>query len=125
LRKWLKYANTLNDIELVCIYESEVGEILSDEEGRSVSGLINCQEGRNEFSNCQVELRKISVEGLTYYQGGSDENSNFHMGNEMGSLDLIGFQVSSRKFPNFQVGRGKEMRLSESFTNSVESSYQQ
>jgi hypothetical protein len=47
------------------------------------------------------------------------------MGNEMGSLDLIGFQVSSRKFPNFQVGKGKEMRLSESFTNSVESSYQQ
>jgi hypothetical protein len=59
LRKWLKYANTLNDIELVCIYESEVREILSDEEGRSVSGLINYQEGRNEFSNCQVELRKI------------------------------------------------------------------
>jgi hypothetical protein len=42
----MRYANTLNDIELVCIYESEVGEILSDEEGRSVSGLINCQEGR-------------------------------------------------------------------------------
>jgi hypothetical protein len=34
--------------------------------------------------------------------------------NEMGSLDLIDCQEGSRKFPNFQVGRGKELSLSES-----------
>jgi hypothetical protein len=43
----------------------------------------------------------------------------------MGSWDLIDCQVGSRKFPNFQVGRGKEMRLSKSLMNSEESSYQQ
>jgi hypothetical protein len=53
LRKWLRHAENLSDTkeELVCICEPEVGKILSDEEGRSVKGLINCQEGRNEFSN--------------------------------------------------------------------------
>jgi hypothetical protein len=43
----------------------------------------------------------------------------------MGSLDLIDYQVGSRKFPNCQVGRGKEMRLFESLMNSEESSDQQ
>jgi hypothetical protein len=46
------------------------------------------------------------------------------VGNEMGSVDLIDFQLGSREFPNCQVGRGNEMRLSESLTDSVESSYQ-
>jgi hypothetical protein len=43
----------------------------------------------------------------------------------MKSLDLIDYQVGKRKFPNCQVGRGKEMRPSESLMNSEESSYQQ
>jgi hypothetical protein len=42
----------------------------------------------------------------------------------MGSVDLIDCQVGRREVPNFQVGRGKEMRLSESLTDSIESSYQ-
>ena len=58
---------------------------------------------------------KRSVEGLTYCQ----------VGNEMGSLDLIDYQVGRREVPNCQVGRGKEMRVSASLTNSVESSCQQ
>jgi hypothetical protein len=36
---------------MVFICEPEVVETLSDEEGRSVTGLINCQYGRDEFSN--------------------------------------------------------------------------
>jgi hypothetical protein len=36
LRKWLRYAESLSDTELVCICEPEVGETLSDEEERSV-----------------------------------------------------------------------------------------
>ena len=43
----------------------------------------------------------------------------------MGSWDLIDCQVGNKKFPNFQVGKGKEMRLSESFMNSEESLDQQ
>jgi hypothetical protein len=66
-----------------------------------------------------------SAEGLAYFQGSSGESSDFQVGNEMGSLDLIDCQVGSRKFPNCQVGRGKEMRLSESIIDSVESSCQQ
>jgi hypothetical protein len=42
LRKWLRYAKNLSDIDLVCICEPEVGENLSDEEERSDSDLINC-----------------------------------------------------------------------------------
>jgi hypothetical protein len=43
----------------------------------------------------------------------------------MGLVDLIFCQVDRREVPNYQVGRGKEMRLSESLTDSIESSYQQ
>jgi hypothetical protein len=68
---------------------------------------------------------KRSAEGITYYQGGSGEISNFQVGNEMGSLDFIDFQVGSRKFPNFQVGKGKGVRLSESLRDSGVSSNQQ
>jgi hypothetical protein len=42
----------------------------------------------------------------------------------MGSIDLIDCQVGSRKFPNFQVGREKEMRLSKSLESSEVSSCQ-
>ena len=34
LKIWLRYAEILNDTELVCICEPEVGETLSDEEER-------------------------------------------------------------------------------------------
>ena len=68
---------------------------------------------------------KGSTEGLTYCQGGSGESSDCQVGNEMGSLDLIDCQVGSKKFPNCQVGRGKEMRLSESLMNLEEGSNQQ
>jgi hypothetical protein len=45
LRKWLRYDESLSYIEIVFICEPKVGETFSDEEERSVSGLINCQEG--------------------------------------------------------------------------------
>jgi hypothetical protein len=49
---------------MVFIYETKVEETLSDEEERSVSDLINCQEGRDEFSNCQVGNEIRSLEDL-------------------------------------------------------------
>jgi hypothetical protein len=67
---------------MVHVCEPETGRNLSDdEEKRSLEDLVNCQEGRNESSDCQ-------------------------MGNEMRSLDdLIDFQVSSRG--NFKLPGGK------------------
>jgi hypothetical protein len=47
------------------------------------------------------------------------------VGNEMGSVDIIDCLVCGRKFPNCQVGRGKEMRLSESLRSSEVGSCQQ
>ena len=44
---------------------------------------------------------------------------------EMGSIDLIDFQVGSREIPYCQVGKGEKMRLSESIMNSRMSSGQQ
>jgi hypothetical protein len=61
---------------------------------------------------------KRSVEGLVYFYGRSFESSYFQVGNEMGLVDLIDYEVGSRKFPNCQVGREKEMRLSESLESS-------
>ena len=75
LRKWLRYAENLCDIELVCICEIEIGETLSDEEGRSVLGLINCQEGRDGFSNCQVGNEMRFLEDLMDCQEDIIENS--------------------------------------------------
>jgi hypothetical protein len=72
-----------------------------------------------------VGNEKRLVEGLAYCQGSSGESLDYQVGNEMGSLDLIDCQVGSRKFPNCHVGRGKEMRLSESLMNLEESSNQQ
>jgi hypothetical protein len=52
VRRWLRHVENLRDTEeVVHICEPKVGKTLSDEEGRSVKGLINCQEGRDEFSN--------------------------------------------------------------------------
>jgi hypothetical protein len=77
LRKWLRYAESLSDTEMVFIYEREVGGTLSDEEERSISSLINCQEGRGEFSNCQVGNEMRSLEDLIDCQEDSSENSYF------------------------------------------------
>jgi hypothetical protein len=54
----------------------------------------------------------------------SSGDSYCQVGNEMGSGDLIDYQESRREIPNFQVGKGREMRLSESLRSSGESSYQ-
>jgi len=80
---WLRYAKSLSDTELVCICEPEVGETLSDEEERSVSGLINCQEGRDEFSNCQVGNEMRSLEDLIDCWEDSSGNSYCQEGNGM------------------------------------------
>jgi hypothetical protein len=72
-----------------------------------------------------VGNRKRSSEGLIYFQEGGVESSNFQEGTEMGSTDLIDCQVGSRKFPNCQVHRGKEVRLSESLRDLRVSSGQQ
>jgi hypothetical protein len=42
----------------------------------------------------------------------------------MGSEDLIDCQEGNRKFPNYQEGRGKKMRLCESLMSSEMSSHQ-
>jgi hypothetical protein len=43
----------------------------------------------------------------------------------MGLVDLIYFQMGRREIPNFQVGKGRKMRLSESLRSSKVSSDQQ
>jgi hypothetical protein len=67
---------------------------------RSVDDLIDCQEGSDGSSSCQV-------------------------GNGERSGDLINYQVGRKKIPSCQVGKGEERRLFESFMNSAKSSYQQ
>jgi hypothetical protein len=75
LRKWLRYDENLSDTKLVCICESKVGETLSDEEGRSVLGLINCHKGRDEFPYCQVGNDMILGEDIIDCQEESNGNS--------------------------------------------------
>ena len=51
--------------ELIHICELETGRKLSDEEEmRSNEDFINCQESRDEFSNCQVGNEMRSLEDL-------------------------------------------------------------
>jgi hypothetical protein len=67
MRKWLRHAENLSWIEekVIHICEPEIGRNLNDEEEvRSVKGLINCQEGRDEFSYCQGGNEMRSVEDL-------------------------------------------------------------
>jgi hypothetical protein len=54
LKRWLRHDENLSDTkeEMVFICGPEFGKNLSDEEERSVKGLIKCQEGRDEFVNC-------------------------------------------------------------------------
>jgi hypothetical protein len=44
-----------------------------------------------------VGNRKRSVEGLIYCQRSSVESSNFQVGNEMGSVDIIDCRWAERK----------------------------
>jgi hypothetical protein len=128
LRRWLRESENLSDTEeeLIHICELETRINLSDEEEkRSDEDLVNYQVGRNGLSSCQVGNGKRPGGGLVYYQGRSVESSYFQVGNEMGSVDLIYCQVCNKKFPNFQVERKKEMRLSESLRSSRVSSCQQ
>jgi hypothetical protein len=111
--------------EMVHVCEPEAGRNLSDEdELRSLEDLRDCQEGRTKISNCQVGNEMRSLWDLIDCQEDSREISCCQEGNEMGSKDLIDCQEGSRKFPIFQVGRGTEVRLSESLMNSEVSSDQ-
>jgi hypothetical protein len=83
LKIWLRYAESLNDTELVCICEPEVGETLSNEEQRSVSGLINCQESRDEFLNHQEGNEMRSLEDLIDCREDSSGNPYCQEGNGM------------------------------------------
>jgi hypothetical protein len=87
LRTWARHAKNISNTgrKVIHICEPEVGESLSDEEGRSITRLINCQEGINEFSNFQVGNDMRSSEDLLVCQEDSNENSYFQVGNEMGS----------------------------------------
>jgi hypothetical protein len=94
LKKWLRYAEILSETELVCICETKVGETLSYEEEGSVPDLINCQEGRDEFSNCKVGNEMRSLENLIKCQEDNHGNSYFQVGNGMRlTEDLIKCQV--------------------------------
>jgi hypothetical protein len=56
--------------------------------------------GRNGLSSCQVGNGKGSSGGLVYCKRRSTESSNFQVGNEMGSVDLIDYQVGIREVQN-------------------------
>jgi hypothetical protein len=109
LKIWLRYAESLSDTELVCICEPEVGETLSEEEERSVLGLINCQEGRDEFSNFQVGNEMRSLEDLIDCQEDSSGNSYCQEGNGMrlGRSHKLGGQGRNPILPSGQ-GRADE-----------------
>jgi hypothetical protein len=83
--------------------------------------------GRDGISNFQVGNRKRSSEGLIYYQEGGVESSNFQEGTEMGSIDLIDYQVGRGRGETSycQEGKGEQMRPCESLMNSEVSSHQQ
>jgi hypothetical protein len=108
LKRRLRYAENLSDTGLVCIYEPEFGETLNDEEEGSVSDLINCQEGRDEFLNCQVGNAIRSLEDLIDCQEENHVNSYFQVENSMIlTEDRINFQVGRSELSSFQVGNGK------------------
>jgi hypothetical protein len=121
LRGWLRYVESLRDEEeMVHAYEPKAGKNLSDdEEERSSRDLIDYQVGRDGLSNFQVGNRKRSSEGLVCCQEGGAEISSCQVENEMRSLeDLIDCQEGREEIPYCQVGKGEQMRLSESVMNS-------
>jgi hypothetical protein len=77
LRKWLRYDESLSDTEMVHICEQQTRKNLSDEDGRLVTGLMNYQESRDEFSNCQVGNEMRPLEDLIDCQEDSIGNSYF------------------------------------------------
>jgi hypothetical protein len=109
LRGWLRYVESLRDEEeMVHICEPETGKNLSDEEERSVSGLMGCQEGIDEFLNCQVGNGMRSLEDIIDCQEDNNENSYFQVGNDMRLVeDLINYEVGRSELSSCQVGNGK------------------
>jgi hypothetical protein len=84
LRGWLRYVESLRDEEeMVDICEPKTGKNLSDEEERSVSGLMDSQEGRDEFLNYQVGNGMRSLEDFIDCQEDSKENSYCQVGKNM------------------------------------------
>jgi hypothetical protein len=74
MRKWMRHAENLDDIEekVIHICVPDIGRKFSDEEEvRSVKGILNCQEGSDEISYC-------------------------HVGNEMRLVDLIDYQMGRK-----------------------------
>ena len=65
----MSHVENLSDIEEhIHICEPEIRRHLNDEEEvRSDEDFINCQEGRDEFSNCQVGNEMRSLEDLIEY----------------------------------------------------------
>jgi hypothetical protein len=105
--------------EMVHICEPEAGRNLSDdEEERSLEDLMNCQVGKVDFQIARWAIRRDQVM-ISRLPGGQNENSNCQEGNEMRSLeDLIDCQEGREEIPYCQVGKGEQMRLSESLMNS-------
>jgi hypothetical protein len=92
MRRWQRHAKNLSDTEeeLIHICEPEIGRNLNDEEEkRSDEDLKNFQVGRNGLSSCQVGNGKRPGGGLEYCQGRSAKSSDYQVGKEMGSVDLI------------------------------------
>jgi hypothetical protein len=104
LKEWLRYVEDLGDEEeMVHVCEPETGKNLSDdEEKRLLEDHVNYQEGRNESLDFHMGNEMVSLDDLRGFQVSNKELSSFQVGNEMRSLeDLIDCQVGSRKFPIF------------------------
>jgi hypothetical protein len=122
LRRWLRYVKSLRDTEeMIHTCEPEAGRNLSDDEEERLSrDLIDCQVRRDGISNFWVGNRKRSSEGLIYCEEGGVESSNCEEGTEMGSVDLIDCQVGRgrEEIPYCQVGKGEKRGLLNSVMNS-------
>jgi hypothetical protein len=110
----LRYVENLRDKEeMVHAYEPETGINLSDVEDELISldDLKDCQEGRDESSNCQVGNEMRSLEDLIDCQEEIHGNSNCQEGTEMGSIDPIDCQVGRgrEEISYCQLGKGENM----------------
>jgi hypothetical protein len=128
LRGWLRHAKNLDGPEeMVLICEPETGKILGEENKMgSAEDIKNFQEGREEIPYFQMGTELRSTEYLMDCHEDSQGVSHCHLENEMRSLrDLKDCQEGSGSISNFQVGRDKNSRLSESLVDSKVSSIQQ